>query len=117
MGAALADAYPEARSVFEEADVALGFELSKLCWEGPFDKLTETQNAQPALLTHSVAAARVLSGRGVAPGAAAGHSLGEFSAHVLAGSLAFTDAVRLVRARGEAMARAGRCWPAAPMAA
>jgi [acyl-carrier-protein] S-malonyltransferase len=111
MGAALADAYPEARSVFEEADDALGFELSKLCWEGPLEKLTETQNAQPALLTHSVAAARVLSGRGVAPGAAAGHSLGEFSAHVAAGSLAFTDAVRLVRARGEAMARAGREQP------
>jgi len=113
MGAALADAYPEARAAFDEADEALGFELSSLCWEGPIEKLTETQNAQPALLTHSVAAARVLAGRGLAPGAAAGHSLGEFSAHVAAGSLTFADGVRLVRARGEAMARAGRERPGA----
>jgi [acyl-carrier-protein] S-malonyltransferase len=111
MGAALADAYPEARAVFQEADDALGFELSRVCWEGPAERLTETQNAQPALLTHSVAAARVIAGRGVAAGAAAGHSLGEFSAHVAAGSLAFADAVRLVRARGEAMAAAGRARP------
>ena len=113
MGAALADAYPEARAAFDEADEALGFELSSLCWEGPIEKLTETQNAQPALLTHSVAAARVLAGRGMSAGAAAGHSLGEFSAHVAAGSLTFADGVRLVRARGEAMARAGRERPGA----
>jgi [acyl-carrier-protein] S-malonyltransferase len=108
MGASLADAYPEARAVFDEADEALGFELSRLCWEGPIAKLTETENAQPALLTHSVAVTRVLAGRGVAPDAAAGHSLGEFSAHVAAGSIDFADAVRLVRSRGQAMASAGR---------
>jgi len=111
MGAALADAYTEARETFAEADEVLGLELSKLCWEGPIERLTETENAQPALLTHSVAATRVLAGRGVAAGAAAGHSLGEFSAHVAAGSLTFADAVQLVRARGEAMARAGRERP------
>lgn len=108
MGASLADAYPEARAVFEEADDALGFELSRLCWEGPEEELKRTENAQPALLAHGVAAARVLVARGVEPVAAAGHSLGEFSAHVAAGSLEFADAVRLVRVRGEAMAEAGR---------
>ena len=111
MGAALADAYPEARAVFDEADEALGTSLSRTCWEGPMERLTETENAQPALLTHSVAVARVLAGRGIAAGAAAGHSLGEFSAHVAAGSMEFADAVRLVRARGEAMAAAGRERP------
>ncbi len=111
MGAGLADAYPEARAVFDEADDVLGFELSRLCWEGPLETLTETQNAQPALLAHSVAVTRVLAGRGVEPDAAAGHSLGEFTAHVAAGSLAFDEAVRLVRARGEAMAAAGRERP------
>lgn len=108
MGADLADAFPEARAVFEEADEVLEIDLSKICREGPAETLTETQNAQPALLVHSVAVARVLAGRGVRPDAAAGHSLGEFSAHVVAGSLAFADGVRLVRARGEAMAEAGR---------
>lgn len=107
MGADLADAYPEARSVFDEADETLGFELSTLCWEGPEAELRATENAQPALLTHGVAAARVLVSRGLTPAAAAGHSLGEFTAHVAAGSLAFADALRLVRVRGEAMARAG----------
>jgi [acyl-carrier-protein] S-malonyltransferase len=108
MGADLADAYPEARALFDEADDVLGFELSRLCWEGPEEKLRATENAQPALLTHGVAAARVLVSLGVAPAAAAGHSLGEFTAHVAAGSLEFADAVRLVRVRGEAMAAAGR---------
>jgi [acyl-carrier-protein] S-malonyltransferase len=108
MGADLADAYPEARAVFDEADDALGFELSRLCWEGPEEELRATENAQPALLTHGVAAARVLGARGLTPVAAAGHSLGEFTAHVAAGSLAFGDALRIVRVRGEAMARAGR---------
>lgn len=107
MGADLADAWPEARSVFDEADETLGFELSRLCWEGPEEELKATENAQPALLTHGVAAARVLVSRGVTPAAAAGHSLGEFTAHVAAGSLAFADALRLVRVRGEAMSRAG----------
>lgn len=108
MGASLADAYPEARALFEEADAALGVELSRLCWEGPEEDLRRTENAQPALLVHGVAAARVLVARGVDPIAVAGHSLGEFTAHVAAGSLGFVDAVRLVRVRGEAMARAGR---------
>ncbi|HET6361992.1 MAG TPA: ACP S-malonyltransferase, partial [Gemmatimonadota bacterium] len=111
MGADLADAYPEARAVFDEADETLGFELSRLCWEGPEDELRATENAQPALLTHGVAAASVLASLGVSPAAAAGHSLGEFTAHVAAGSLAFADALRLVRVRGEAMARAGRDRP------
>ena len=111
MGAALADAYPEARAAFREADDILGFALSTICWEGPEERLRATENAQPALLAHSVAVVRVLAGRGVRPDWAAGHSLGEFSAHVAAGSLAFDDALRLVRARGEAMAEAGRSSP------
>lgn len=111
MGASLADAYPEARDVFHAADDALGFELSRLCWEGPEEELKATENAQPALLVHGVAAARALSARGVAPIAAAGHSLGEFTAHVAAGSLAFVDAVRLVRVRGQAMASTGSDGP------
>jgi len=108
MGADLADAFPEARAVFEEADEVLKIDLSTICREGPAERLTETQNAQPALLVHSVAVARVLERRGVRPDVAAGHSLGEFSAHVVAGSLSFADGVKLVRARGEAMAEAGR---------
>ena len=111
MGASLADSYPEARALFDEADDALGFELSRLCWEGPIEKLTETQNAQPALLVHSLAATRVLTSRGIVPAVAAGHSLGEFSAHVAAGSIDFAGAVRLVHARGRAMASAGRQRP------
>ena len=111
MGAELADAYPEARAVFDEADDTLGFELSRLCWEGPEEDLRATENAQPALLTHGVAAARVLAARGLTPVAAAGHSLGEFTAHVAAGSIAFAAALKLVRVRGEAMARAGRERP------
>jgi [acyl-carrier-protein] S-malonyltransferase len=107
MGADLADAFTEAREVFLEADEILGFELSRLCWEGPEHELKATENAQPALLTHGVAAARVLRSHGTTPSAAAGHSLGEFTAHVAAGSLAFADALRLVRLRGQAMARAG----------
>ena len=111
MGAALADAYPEARAAFREADEVLGFALSTICWEGPEERLRATENAQPALLAHSVAVVRVLGGRGVRPAWAAGHSLGEFSAYVAAGSVAFADALRLVRARGEAMAEAGRTTP------
>jgi [acyl-carrier-protein] S-malonyltransferase len=111
MGAALADAYPEARAVFQEADETLGLALSTICWEGPEERLRATENAQPALLAHSVAVVRVLAGRGIRPEWAAGHSLGEFSAHVAAGSIAFEDALRLVRARGEAMSEAGRTSP------
>lgn len=111
MGRALAEAFPEAAATFEEADDVLGFGLSALCWEGPEEALTETENAQPALLAHATAAARVLAARGVEPDLAAGHSLGEFGAHVAAGSLGFADALALVRARGEAMAAAGRDRP------
>lgn len=111
MGASLADVYPEARAVFRLADDVLGFPLSTVCWEGPDDRLRATENAQPALLTHSIAVTRVLAGRDIRPQWAAGHSLGEFSAHVAAGSLAFEDALRLVRTRGEAMAEAGRQSP------
>lgn len=113
MGADLATSHAVARSVFEEADDALGFRLSQLCWEGPESDLVRTENTQPALLTHSIAAWRALAESGVEAVAAAGHSLGEFSAHVAAGSLAFDDAVRLVRARGEAMAGTGRERPGA----
>jgi [acyl-carrier-protein] S-malonyltransferase len=108
MGKALADAHPEARAVFDAADAALGFALSDLMWQGPDDALRATENAQPALLVHSVAALRVVEARGLAPAFAAGHSLGEYSAHVAAGSLAFEDALALVRRRGELMAEAGR---------
>ena len=103
MGQGLFDEYGEARETFEEADGALNFRLSKLCFEGPEDELKETANQQPALLTISIAAYRVLESRGYKPGIVAGHSLGEYSALVAAGSLGFADAVRLVRKRGEYM--------------
>lgn len=103
MGKSLADAYPEAAQVFQEADAALGFALSKLCFEGPDDALRLTENTQPALLTVSVAAHAVLRSKGVTAAYVAGHSLGEYSALVAAGSLAFADAVRLVRKRGQYM--------------
>jgi [acyl-carrier-protein] S-malonyltransferase len=110
MGAELAEAFPAAREAFERADQALGFSLSSICWEGPEDELTQTQNAQPAILVHSYAAWSVL-GEALAGrvGHGAGHSLGEFTAYAAAGSLDFEDAVRLVRRRGELMAasRAG----------
>jgi [acyl-carrier-protein] S-malonyltransferase len=113
MGKALADTFPEAKATFDEADAALGFALTGIMWNGPEDALKATENAQPALLAHSVAALRVVAARGVTPAAAAGHSLGEYSAHVAAGSLAFADAIRLVRRRGELMAEAGRIRPGA----
>lgn len=103
MGKALADAYPAARKVFEEADDALGFSISKLCFEGPDDQLKLTENTQPALLTVSAAAFAVLKENGHTSDYVAGHSLGEYSALVAAGSLAFADAVRLVRKRGQYM--------------
>jgi [acyl-carrier-protein] S-malonyltransferase len=103
MGKSLAGAYPEAARVFEEADAALGFALSTLCFEGPDDALKLTENTQPALLTVSVAAHAVLRANGIAADYVAGHSLGEYSALVAAGSLAFADAVRLVRKRGQYM--------------
>jgi [acyl-carrier-protein] S-malonyltransferase len=106
MGQALADAFPECRAVFDEADAALGEPLSTICFEGPEDLLRLTENTQPAILTVSVAAARLLAARGIVPGIAAGHSLGEYSAHVAAGTLLFADAVRIVRRRGRYMQEA-----------
>ena len=106
MGKALAGAYPVARRIFEEADDALGFSLSRLSFEGPEDRLKLTENTQPALLTVSLAAFEVLKERDLAPDYVAGHSLGEYSALVAAGSLRFADAVRLVRKRGRYMQEA-----------
>src|SRR5690242_19832639 len=106
MGRELANLYPVAQETFDEADEALGFKLSQLCFEGPEDELKLTQNTQPAILTVSVAAARVLQDSGFTPQFAAGHSLGEYSAHVAAGTLEFQDAVRTVRNRGKYMQEA-----------
>ncbi|MBI1796655.1 MAG: ACP S-malonyltransferase [Candidatus Eisenbacteria bacterium] len=107
MGAALAERHPVARHVFERADRALGYRLSDLCWKGPAEELTKTVHAQPALLTHSIAAYRLLEDAGIRPRWVAGHSLGEYSACVAAGALDFEDAVRLVHRRGELMYQAG----------
>lgn len=107
MGEALSDAEPAARATFAEADEVLGFALSELMWSGPSDELTETRNAQPAILAHSVAVFRVVRDRLGEVRLAAGHSLGEFSAHVAAGTLTFADALRVVRRRGELMFDAG----------
>lgn len=106
MGRELAGAFPCARRVFDEADRAAGFSLSKLCFEGPAEELQLTANTQPAILTASVAAAEVLREKGFRPDYVAGHSLGEYSALVAAGSLQLADAVRLVRNRGEYMQEA-----------
>jgi [acyl-carrier-protein] S-malonyltransferase len=106
MGKSLADAYGCAREVFEEADAALEFPISKLCFEGPEDQLKLTENTQPALLTVSVAALSVLTEKGLKPEVVAGHSLGEYPALVAAGALKFADAVRLVRNRGRYMQEA-----------
>lgn len=106
MGKSLAETYPEAARVFEQADAALGFSLSKLCFEGPAEELRLTENTQPALLTVSMAAHAVLRGTGISLAYVAGHSLGEYSALVAAGSLDFADAVRLVRRRGQYMQEA-----------
>jgi [acyl-carrier-protein] S-malonyltransferase len=106
MGRDLYNQFPVARAVFDEADAALGFPLSKLIFEGPEDQLKLTEHTQPGILTVSVAAARVLVERGFQPTFAAGHSLGEYSAHVTAGTLTFADAVRTVRSRGQYMQQA-----------
>ena len=106
MGKELAEKYPVARQTFEEADAALGYKLSQLCFEGPEEKLRMTEITQPAILTASVAALRVLREKGVSPNFVAGHSLGEYSAHVAAGTLDFPDAVRTVRNRGKYMQEA-----------
>jgi [acyl-carrier-protein] S-malonyltransferase len=103
MGKELAEKFPAARAVFDEADRALGFAISQLCFDGPEDALKLTANTQPAILTVSVSACRVLAEKGITPQFVAGHSLGEYSALVTAGALTFGDAVRLVRARGQYM--------------
>ena len=106
MGRDLAEAYPAARGVFQQADAALGFEISKLCFEGPAGDLQLTANTQPAILTVSAAAAAVLGEKGIMPDFVAGHSLGEYSALVAAGALGLAEAVRLVRKRGTYMQEA-----------
>jgi [acyl-carrier-protein] S-malonyltransferase len=106
MGRDLAENFPESRAVFEEADRALGFAISKVCFEGDEEALKLTENTQPGILTVSVAAYRALESRGITPDFAAGHSLGEYSALVAAGALAFADAVKLVRKRGQYMQEA-----------
>jgi [acyl-carrier-protein] S-malonyltransferase len=107
MGRELAESFPAARAVFEEADEALGFALSRLCFEGPAEDLQLTENTQPAILATSVAALRALEAEGLpAPDFVAGHSLGEYSALVAAGSLSLADALRTVRARGRYMQEA-----------
>jgi [acyl-carrier-protein] S-malonyltransferase len=106
MGRAFAEAEPIVRDTFAEADAALGSPLSRLCFDGPESELTLTENTQPAILTVSVAIARVLEARGWRPDFYAGHSLGEYSAHVAAGTFGFADAVRTVRNRGRYMQEA-----------
>jgi [acyl-carrier-protein] S-malonyltransferase len=106
MGKALAEMFPICRETFEEADAALGEPLSRLCFEGPEEQLTLTENLQPALLSVSIAACRLLMSKGYQPAFAAGHSLGEYAAHVAAGTLAFADAVKIVRRRGRYMQEA-----------
>lgn len=106
MGRELAKLYAVAQQTFDEADEALGYKLSQVCWEGPEDKLRLTEITQPAILTVSVAVCRVLKEKGVEPVIVAGHSLGEYSAHVAAGTLIFREAVRTVRNRGRYMQEA-----------
>jgi [acyl-carrier-protein] S-malonyltransferase len=106
MGRELAEKFPVAKQTFYEADDVLGFALSKLCFEGPEEQLKLTEFTQPAIFTVSIAAQRVLAGRGVAPDYVAGHSLGEYSADVAVGVLSFADAVKMVRSRGRFMQEA-----------
>jgi len=106
MGKELAEKHPIARQTFEEADETLGYKLSQLCFEGPEDELRLTEVTQPAILTASVAAWRILDEKGFKPAFVAGHSLGEYSAHVAAGTLTFADALRTVRHRGKYMQEA-----------
>jgi [acyl-carrier-protein] S-malonyltransferase len=106
MGKDLADKHPIARQTFEEADEALGYKLSQLCFEGPEEQLRLTEITQPAILTASIAALRVLEDRIPRPSFVAGHSLGEYSAHVASGTMSFADAVRTVRNRGKYMQEA-----------
>ncbi|NQU42848.1 ACP S-malonyltransferase [bacterium] len=113
MGKSLYDAEPKARVLFEEADAVLGRYLSRMCFEGPEEVLKETENTQPALYLCSAAAVQILKDRGVGPAAVAGHSLGEYSALYASGVVDFATGLRLVIARGRAMAEAGRQVPGA----
>lgn len=106
MGRSLADAFPVCREAFAEADEALGTPISRIIFEGPEDQLTLTENTQPAILAVSVAACRLLESCGLRPAYVAGHSLGEYSAHVAAGTFAYADALRIVRRRGQYMQEA-----------
>jgi [acyl-carrier-protein] S-malonyltransferase len=106
MGKALAEAFPVCRETFDEADAALGEALSRLCFEGPEDRLDLTENTQPAILAVSTAACRLLTSRGWQPALVAGHSLGEYSANVAAGTMTFADALQIVRRRGRYMQEA-----------
>jgi len=106
MGKELAENYPVARQTFEEADEVLDYKLSQVCFEGPEEKLRLTETTQPAILTVSVASFRVSQEKGLKPDFVAGHSLGEYSAHVAAGTMSFADAVRTVRSRGRYMQEA-----------
>ena len=106
MGKALAGQFPVCRQAFDEADAALGEPLSALCFDGPEDRLMLTENTQPAILAMSVAALRLVQSRGITASFAAGHSLGEYSAHVAAGTLSYADALRTVRRRGRYMQEA-----------
>jgi [acyl-carrier-protein] S-malonyltransferase len=106
MGRALADAFPICRDTFAEADAALGAPLSRIIFEGPEDRLRLTENTQPAILAVSTAACRLLASRGLTPDFVAGHSLGEYSANVAAGTLSFRDALQIVRRRGQYMQEA-----------
>ncbi|MCX7781125.1 MAG: ACP S-malonyltransferase [Negativicutes bacterium] len=106
MGKELYDNYPVAKAVFEEADKALGFSITDLCFNGPEEELRKTYNTQPAILTVSIACYRILEENGIKPDIVAGHSLGEYSALVAAGALSFSDAVQIVRKRGQFMQEA-----------
>src|ERR1700749_1734396 len=106
MGRDLSEKFPIAKQTLDEADEALGFSLSKLCFEGPEEQLKLTEFTQPAIFTVSIAAQRVLAERGIKPSFVAGHSLGEYSANVAAGVLPFADAVKTVRNRGRYMQEA-----------
>lgn len=113
MGRDLAERFPAARDTFAAIDDALGVALSRLMWEGPEEELTRTHNTQPAILAHSAAVWAVVKDKAGEIGAAAGHSLGEYSAHVAAGTLSPTTAAQLVRRRGELMFAAGEARPGA----
>jgi [acyl-carrier-protein] S-malonyltransferase len=113
MGRALAETFSEARETFATADRVLGFALSELCWNGPAEDLKKSVNTQPALLTHSIAALKLVEAAGLSPAFVAGHSLGEYSACVAAGALSFEDALVLTRTRGRLMYEAGLARPGA----